>query len=152
MTAFRARVDGRSVGIYLQGVISPNLIVFTFCSKDARCCPWCGAHHDNIGSLRVHIEVEHPRELLSVGRLKANRLIFWRSKRGIRRVSKGAIVRLLKKSDFQPWVKDKAFYKLLKTILSICLVHIKNDTVDPASVGAGQPAAQNATVSQWIVD
>lgn len=100
--------------------------------KDDRVCPFCGIYDADLENLRAHIEVIHFESLATLGKITVNRMVFWRSKRGVRRLSNTVVRRELKKAGFKKGSKTlSAALQLVRDLLKLCLVRISNDRLDP---------------------
>jgi hypothetical protein len=100
-------------------------------SQEHRVCPACGIRDTNTEALRCHIEVEHGDLLQAAGREGVTRMIFWRSKRGVRHLSRSVILRVLKKENIPTGRRRMKTLRAIGQILKLCLVEIADDCADP---------------------
>lgn len=78
--------------------------------------------------LRRHIESKHGSALKKGGTQRVNNAIFWRAKRGLRRISSAAVNVIFVKYRGLALRRQEVMY-FLENILKLCLVEIGNDKV-----------------------
>lgn len=93
-----------------------------------RACPFCGLREIRVDALRTHIEASHRPLLKLHGRNVVNRKIFWRAKRGVRRIPQSQIDGVLARFKTLRRVRT-ACQKFVQTVLNLCLVEVKNDAI-----------------------
>jgi hypothetical protein len=103
------------------------------CVQETRVCPECGYRNDVKDSLRSHIEETHKVFLSCQGKEKVNNQVFWRSKRGVRRISQSCITRELRALGISKGEDRKLVIKALRKLLALALVDIGEDSVKPVA-------------------
>ena len=107
--------------------ISRRVTAFTFWHiQTTRACPFCGFKVCSPEGLRTHIELCHESLLKLHGPQVVNRKIFWRAKRGVRRIPQEQVDAVLARHQKLKRVR-KPCLKFLQSVLKLCLVEINND-------------------------
>lgn len=77
-------------------------------------------------NLRQHIETGHSGKLSKIGRKRANAKIYWRAKRGLRKIESSQVDFILHRFGVLSRNRLQTI-KFLNSVLRLCLVEIAKD-------------------------
>lgn len=95
-------------------------------TQAGRVCPECGYSTTRIVTLRRHIERAHSDMVDGEAVGRWNRQIFWRSKRGQRRISQAALEAILTQFHLRGRLRDSV-RALVLTLFKLVLVRVACD-------------------------
>lgn len=108
-----------------SGVLKVNCDPFCF-HQDALVCPECGFTRNSLITVRHHVETKHGDKVNGSTLTKWNTRFFWRAKRGLRKISRHDVDRVLK--EFRLLGRDRRrTLKVISRVLRLCLVKVAID-------------------------
>lgn len=100
------------------------------CPQDSVVCPYCVHNSRWPKRLREHVVRYHKRSFMVDGAETAKKVMFWRSKRGQRRLSLDSVKKVLdRKMKHSTSITRNEVFDIVTVVLGMGLVKIGNDQV-----------------------